>query len=182
MGDRALSRRSACSACIWNHGSGIDDTDIYRGRRRHGARGAAGGTARPTRGSPGERSRAVIAGRCSARPVAQATHDRAIAFDDTSRDFLDNVELKKVLAEVKRQTGRDIDVLGFDACLMNMIEIAYQLRGTAQVVVGSEELEPGDGWPYDRVLETLAATPTISPAELAAHRGALCRFRTATRA
>ena len=31
--------------------------------------------------------------------MAQAVHDRAIAFDDSSKDFLDNVELKKVLAD-----------------------------------------------------------------------------------
>jgi len=51
------------------------------------------------------------------------------AYDDTARDFLDNLELKRVLAEVKRQTGRVLDVLGFDACLMNMVEAAYQLEG-----------------------------------------------------
>ena len=71
-----------------------------------------------------------------------------------------------MLADVKRQTTRTFDVLGFDACLMNMIEVAYQLKGTSQVVVGSEELEPGEGWPYDRVLETIAANPEITGSEL----------------
>jgi Clostripain family len=141
---------------IWNHGSGIDDTDIYR---RAGARGI------PV-------VRAALAGRHRRAlfnsTLTQATNDRAIAFDDTSRDFLDNIELKRVLADVKKQTGRVFDVLGFDACLMSMIEIAYQLKGTARVVVGSEELEPGDGWPYDRVLKSLAATPGVSGAELGA--------------
>ena len=154
---------------IWNHGAGIDDTDIYRSAARggNGARGAAAGN-----GARASLARRALSGRhrraLFQTTVAQATHDRAIAFDDTSKDFLDNVELKKVLAEVKRQTGREIDVLGFDACLMSMFEIAYQLKGTARVVVGSEELEPGDGWPYDRVLKTLAAAPTMSPADLGA--------------
>jgi hypothetical protein len=98
--------------------------------------------------------------------IEQAVNDRAIAFDDSSRDFLDNVELKKVLADVTRQTGRTIDLLGFDACLMNMVEVAYQLRTTAQCVVGSEEIEPGDGWPYDRVLMALAARPTMTARDL----------------
>jgi len=154
---------------IWNHGAGIDDTDIY-------ARAAAspnGGRARSAVPSNGDR--AVVRRALSSRhrralfstTVAQATHDRAIAFDDTSRDFLDNVELKRVLAEVKKRTSRTFDVLGFDACLMNMIEVAYQLKGTSQAVVGSEELEPGEGWPYDRVLRTIAARPTIGGADLA---------------
>ncbi len=144
---------------IWNHGSGIDETDVYA---RGGARGV------PERGLV----RAALSGRhrraLFSSTVAQATQDRAIAYDDTSRDFLDNVELKRVLADVKKQTGRVLDVLGFDACLMNMIEVAYQLKGTARVVVGSEELEPGDGWPYDRVLKSLAAAPGVSAADLGA--------------
>jgi hypothetical protein len=149
---------------IWNHGAGIDDTDIYAEAAR-GARGPAGaGT--PDRGAVrralASRHRRALFG----TTIAQAAHDRAIAFDDTSRDFLDNVELKKVLAEVKRQTRRTFDILGFDACLMNMIEVAYQLKGTSQVVVGSEELEPGEGWPYTRVLETIAANPEITGPEL----------------
>ncbi len=153
---------------IWNHGAGIDDTDVYRSARGgNGARGATGGNG----ASAGLARRALSSRHRRAlfqSTVAQAAHDRAIAFDDTSKDFLDNVELKKVLAEVKRQTGREIDVLGFDACLMSMVEIAYQLRGTARVVVGSEELEPGDGWPYDRVLKALASAPDMSPADLGA--------------
>ncbi len=156
---------------IWNHGSGIDETDVYARSAARGVnvvRGAAAGA--------GELQRSLVRTALSGRyrralfatTVAQATNDRAIAYDDTARDFLDNVELKNVLAEVKRQTRRELDVLGFDACLMNMVEVAYQLKGTARVVVGSEELEPGEGWPYDRVLEALAATPTLSAAALGA--------------
>jgi hypothetical protein len=141
---------------IWNHGSGIDETDIYRAAR-------ARGTPVVRAALTGRNRRALFNS-----TVTQATNDRAIAYDDTSRDFLDNLELKRVLADVKKQTGRVFDVLGFDACLMNMIEVAYQLKGTARVVVGSEELEPGDGWPYDRVLKGLAATPGVSGAELGA--------------
>ena len=139
---------------IWNHGSGIDDTDVYV---RSGPGAIGRGPA--VRGSSGERTlvRRALSSRhrraVFGTTIAQATHDRAIAFDDTSKDFLDNLELKRVLSEVKRQTGRELDVLGFDACLMNMVEVGYQLKGTARVVVGSEELEPGEGWPYDGVLQ-----------------------------
>jgi Clostripain family len=154
---------------IWNHGSGIDETDVYA---RAGARGMS--VVRGVAAGPGDIQRSLVRRALSSRhrravfatTVSEATQDRAIAYDDTSRDFLDNIELKKVLAEVKKQTGRVLDVLGFDACLMNMAEVAYQLKGTARVVVGSEELEPGDGWPYDRVLKSLAANPDVSGAEL----------------
>src|SRR5207245_3861855 len=58
------------------------------------------------------------------------------------------------------------DVLGFDACLMNMLEIAYQLRATTDFIVGSEEVEPGNGWPYDRVLGALKANLAQTPRAL----------------
>jgi hypothetical protein len=54
-----------------------------------------------------------------------------------------------------------IDVLGFDACLMSMVEVAYQLQGLASFLVGSEETEPGAGWPYELV--AAAATTAQAP-------------------
>ena len=72
-----------------------------------------------------------------------------------------------MLAAVTRRTGRKIDVVGFDACLMSMAEIMYQVRQCADYSVGSQQTEPGDGWPYDTVLRALAARPTMTPAELA---------------
>ena len=38
---------------------------------------------------------------------------------------------------------------------MNMLEIGYQLRQYAGYSVGSEQTEPGEGWPYDTVLADL---------------------------
>jgi hypothetical protein len=92
---------------------------------------------------------------------------RGIAYDDAARDFLDNAELKRVLCEVVEQTGRRIDVLGFDACLMNLVEVAYELRGPVDYMVGSEEVEPGDGWPYNAVIGGLVAAPQTAPADVA---------------
>jgi virulence-associated protein VapD len=158
-------------AVIWNHGSGIDETDIYarmatRGLRVERAPDANGGDAIPRArvrevASSGHR-RAVFA-----TTLEKAVNSRAIAYDDTARDFLDNEELKRVLTQVTQNIGGRIDVLGFDACLMNLVEVSYQLRGTVDNVVGSEEVEPGDGWPYDGVLNELAASPDLAPRDAA---------------
>jgi hypothetical protein len=43
-----------------------------------------------------------------------------------------------------------------------MIEVVYQVRTNAGVSVGSEESEPGDGWPYDTILADLTVTPTMN--------------------
>src|SRR5215210_5824684 len=157
-------------AVIWNHGSGIDETDIYarvatrglRIERTHDANGEAVPHARVREVASSGHRRAVFA-----TTLEQAVHSRAIAYDDTARDFLDNDELKRVLTDVVQKIGGRIDVLGFDACLMNLVEVSYQLRGTVDHVVGSEDIEPGDGWPYDRVLADLTAGPDLSPREAA---------------
>ncbi|MDA8126538.1 MAG: clostripain-related cysteine peptidase [Deltaproteobacteria bacterium] len=93
---------------------------------------------------------------------------RSICYDDTSGgDALDNRELRVVLAGICTLLGRKIDLLGMDACLMNMVEVAYQLRDSVQVIVGSEIEEPFDGWPYAEILSRLASRPRQDPATFA---------------
>ncbi len=65
-----------------------------------------------------------------------AAADRGIAYDDSSADCLDNRELKRVLATAHKALGRKVDLVGMDACLMTMLEVAYQLRDHAEVLVG----------------------------------------------
>jgi hypothetical protein len=74
----------------------------------------------------------------------------AVSIDDSAKDFLDNIELQKALS-----VDVSIDILGFDACLMGMFEIAYQLRNQSRVMVASQYLEPASGWDYPKILEEL---------------------------
>jgi hypothetical protein len=163
---------------IWNHGSGWDDTNIYastRGvlRRTVDYKGEAVG--RPVRGGgpavPLANIRAMSKRRFRralfSTTIRQAVQTRAIAFDDQAEDFLDNIELKRILNGARKAIGRKIDVLGMDACLMSMAEVAYQLRDAAEFMVGSQETEPTNGWPYNTILREIARRPDIAPEELA---------------
>jgi hypothetical protein len=143
---------------LWNHGQGWDDTDIYAGERR--------GLSAPR---PKRIRRALF--RTSVEAAAKLTRkpgetSRAILLDDGAKDFLDNLEMKKVLSSARRLIKHKIDLLGMDACLMNMGEVGYQLRGSVDHLVGSEETEPGDGWPYDAILRGLASKPQQTPLAL----------------
>lgn len=62
--------------------------------------------------------------------------------------------------------GSRLDVIGFDSCLMQMIETGYAMRNVADVMVGSEELEPVRGWSYGDWLRSLADAPDMSAAAL----------------
>lgn len=88
---------------------------------------------------------------------------RGICYDDTSNgDCLDNAELKNTLADFSALIGKKLDILGMDACLMQMAEVAYQLKDSVSCIVGSELEEPENGWPYHTVLSYLVKNPKIA--------------------
>lgn len=53
-------------------------------------------------------------------------------------DALNMTELKTALQDAQTQTGQSLNLVGFNACLMQMGEVAYQIRNYANIVVGSE--------------------------------------------
>ncbi|MGD9643741.1 MAG: clostripain-related cysteine peptidase [Elusimicrobiales bacterium] len=89
--------------------------------------------------------------------------DRAISFDDETGSHITTPQLAAAL----RESG-PVDVLAFDACLMQTVEVAYEVKDYAAVVVGSEETEPGEGYPYDMVVNALKNSPAASPEEIGA--------------
>ncbi len=100
---------------------------------------------------------------------------KGIAYDDSSgKDRLTMAELRAALATVSGDGASPIGIVGFDACLMSMIEVGEDIRGTsgsryANIMVGSEETEPGAGWPYNAVLSHLTLNPGMSASQLAGY-------------
>jgi hypothetical protein len=91
-----------------------------------------------------------------------------IAWDDTNGgDKITMPELEDALSMISAQIGKNIDIVGMDACLMAMTEVAYQIKDYADILVTSEESEPEGGWPYDTILSQLVSNPLMSPKELA---------------
>ncbi len=90
---------------------------------------------------------------------------KSVCADDTDDDRLDMSEVREALAAIETDHG-EIDLVGFDACIMGMVEVAYEIREHAGVMVGSEMLVPNSGWPYTTIMQDLVATPTMSAATL----------------
>ena len=85
---------------------------------------------------------------------------RDIAWDLTSmNDRITMSELEEALNFIKGQAGQNIDIVGMDACLMSMVEVAYQIKDSAQIFVSSEASVPPEGWQYDCVLQELVSNP-----------------------
>ncbi|MDO8805994.1 MAG: clostripain-related cysteine peptidase [Elusimicrobiota bacterium] len=81
-----------------------------------------------------------------------------ISYDDVSKNSMEVDKLGAALAQIKKALGgRKIDVFATDACLMQMASVAYEFRDSAEVIVGSEENIPGEGYPYTAILNQLSA-------------------------
>ena len=82
---------------------------------------------------------------------------KGICWDDTTGNYLTNQKLEFALREICNNYlhGKKLDVIGFDACLMAMVEIAEIIKKFAHYQVGSEEVEPGKGWNYNLALATV---------------------------
>ncbi len=90
----------------------------------------------------------------------QSPITRGISYDDSSNNHITNNQLAVALREVKKVIGHNIDILNFDACLMQMAEVVHACKDSVDYIVASEETEPGKGTPYDDVLATLTKTST----------------------
>ncbi len=90
-------------------------------------------------------------------PVA----DKGISYDEETGNNIDTPQLGKIV----REAGK-LDILASDACLMQMAEIAAEVRGGADFLVGSEETEPGAGYTYYKILAPLAVNPYMTPEAL----------------
>ena len=85
-----------------------------------------------------------------------------ISWDDTSKNHMEVDQLGRAMTQIKQALGRKVDLFATDACLMQMAEVAYELKDAAVTIVGSEEVVPGDSYPYEAILTPLVAAPSMS--------------------
>lgn len=89
-----------------------------------------------------------------------------ISFDDNTGNFITTEQLGQAMGEIKAYIGRNVDIYGSDACLMAMVEVAAEMKDSVDYFVGSEDTEPGEGWPYAPWVQKWAALPRATPAEV----------------
>lgn len=99
------------------------------------------------------------------RNVAQ----KGICFDDGTGNFLTEADLIDALTVIQNTVlHKPFELLGFDACLMGMIEIATSLSPFGRYFVASQEVELGWGWNYELVLKPFTLG-TIRPKTFGTH-------------
>jgi DNA uptake protein ComE-like DNA-binding protein len=95
-----------------------------------------------------------------------------IAYDDESGKHLSIAQFTNVFKNIgdylqQTQNKKGLDIVNMDACLMAMVEVAYELRNTVGFMVGSQEVEPGAGMPYADYLAPLANYPDMTARAMA---------------
>jgi hypothetical protein len=82
-------------------------------------------------------------------------------------DYLTMQELDTALGRiVDHNDGKKLDIIGFDACGMGMLEVFYQVKDYADIAIASEKDIPEHGWPYYHFLKPLTEDPGMSPEDL----------------
>ncbi|MEO0085826.1 MAG: clostripain-related cysteine peptidase, partial [candidate division WOR-3 bacterium] len=74
-------------------------------------------------------------------------------------------ELAAALRRGEKLLGQRLTFLGFDACLMQMAEVAAECAPYCEYMLGSEGLVPWGGFDYTELIGSLVARPTATPDE-----------------
>jgi hypothetical protein len=97
-----------------------------------------------------------------------AMPNRSFGSDWSSGNVLSiaNGDFRKALAAAYEFTDERIDLFAFDACLMQQIEVAFELQGYARVLLAPQSTMPLAGLRYDELLENLHVNPGIGATQL----------------
>jgi len=79
---------------------------------------------------------------------------KGISYDEVSNNHISPAELAAAI-----KAGGGVNVYASDACLMQTIEVIYDLKDSAEYIVGSQETTPGSGYNYEVFLKALSANP-----------------------
>ena len=118
-------------------------------------------------GFPAKRYMLIISGHGTGR-IDYGGNDNSGAelgtsYDYYTRNFIRNSQLRTALSAI----GAKIDILVFDACLMQTAEVAYELKDYADFITASEELMPSNGFHYTGLLNAINSLSKKSTKETA---------------
>lgn len=138
---------------LWNHGNGILDQSWAKRNIRNWKK-------RPLRGLPWLEI-----------PGLEPLGNRGILYSETNGTFMDNQQLERSLKVITESVIKQkIDIIGMDACLMSMLEVGYQVKPYANILVASQNSEPGKGWNYAAILKAFNKRSGIMPPEVLAKK------------
>jgi hypothetical protein len=83
-----------------------------------------------------------------------AVNDKETLSELADEIKLNDDEVRKIITT--ELLGQRLDILGFDSCVMGMLEVGYQFSNVAKTMIASEGSVPSAGWTYAKILGCLA--------------------------
>jgi len=180
---------------LWGHGAGLDHIyffanpdgdssgdggagpDSGAGAAGAGSSAGAGAGTTPPAGAPSAAAPAFAGGAVNSGGAAGSGSGAAKGgaifapmevFNGANPNrYVGDISLAKILEEFSRSMNRKIDLLGFDSCMMAMVEIWHELRESTELAVASDLEVPANSWPYTTILSDLASYPGMDASTLA---------------
>jgi hypothetical protein len=66
------------------------------------------------------------------------------------------LSVEDIARRTKQILGQKLSILGFDSCIMSLLEVACQFKSVAKTMIASEGSIPNAGWTYAQILGCLA--------------------------
>ena len=85
-----------------------------------------------------------------------------------------NGDFRKAIESACKATGKKLNMLAFDACLMQQAEIAYETRDYVSVMLAAQTNWPVSGFPYHKILQFLSANTNDDEYALAENLVQIC--------
>lgn len=70
--------------------------------------------------------------------------------------FLSIDELGELMTYSAKIIGKKLDILGYDACYMAMLEVGYHVKDCVRYLVASQDCEEKEGWDYGMLIDALS--------------------------
>lgn len=82
-------------------------------------------------------------------------HGTSFLRDESAGGYITLFKFRWALEQIKKDLLNDqkISILGFDSCVMSMLEVGYELNKVAETMVASEGSLPNSGWSYAPLLK-----------------------------
>jgi len=87
-----------------------------------------------------------------------------------TRTFLSATVFSELMQYSSQLLRRKVDIVGFDACYMAMLEEAYEVKEYVRYLVASQDCEEKEGWDYGRVIQSLGQDDALQVARHIVYR------------
>lgn len=89
-------------------------------------------------------------------------HGTSFLRDNSSGTYLTIFKFRWAIEEVNEILGQTTAILGFDSCVMSMLEVAFELKDVTETMIASEGSLPNSGWGYTSILRNFLLEKPLS--------------------